>query len=152
MTRSSAVAIVAVLLVSSATEAFAALDRVGSVVFTAVAPAQSEYRNFTGNEISLTARNSDLNCDSVVATFDTGRSRGVFAGQLVRGREVAIGLPNEGSRVIRLDFDCHPTGGLGAVVDIAAGTDQLFADRNAAQLAENTPERGHWYSFLEHLF
>ena len=116
-----------------------------------MAPGQSEYRNFAGNGISLTARNSDLNCDGVVATFDNGRSRGVFAGQLVRGRAVSIALPEQG-RVIRLDFNCHPTGGLGGVIDIAAGTDQLFADKSAAQLAVNMPERGGWLSFLEHLF
>ena len=152
MTRSSAVAIVAVLLVGGTTAAFAALERVGSVVFTTLAPGQSEYRNFAGNGISLTARNSDLNCDGVVAIFDNGRSRGVFAGQLVRGRAVSIALPEQGGRVIRLDFNCHPTGGLGGVIDIAAGTYQLFADKSAAQLAVNMPERGGWLSFLEHLF
>lgn len=152
MTGSGAVAIVAVLLVSGPTAAFAALDRVGSVVFTTLAPGQSEFRNFTGNEISLTARNSDLNCDSVVATFDNGRSRGIFAGHLVRGREVAIGLPQVGARVIRLDFNCRPTGGLGGVVDIAAGSDQLFADKSAAELAVNMPERGGFMSFLQQLF
>src|SRR5207248_4538589 len=150
MIKSSAVAFCAVLLASSSTAAFAALDRIGSVVFTSVAAGQSEYRNFSGNEISLTARNSDLNCDGVVATFDNGRSRGIFAGHLIRGHEVAIALPHEGARVIRLDFNCHPMGGLGGVVDIAAGTDQLFADKSASQLAVNAPERGGWRAFFDH--
>jgi hypothetical protein len=120
-------------------------------VLTSVAPGQSEYRNFSGNEVTLTARNSDINCDSVVVTFDTGRSRGVFAGALPRGREVSVGLPNEG-RVIRIDFSCRPSGGLGGVIDIAGGTNAFFADRTATQLAAATPERGGWRTFLQHLF
>lgn len=141
----------AMLVLGGTTAAVAALERVGSVVLTNVAPGQSEYRNFSGNEITLTARNADISCDSVIATFDTGRSRGVFAGSLPRGREVSIGLPN-GGRVIRMDFNCRPSGALGGVIDIAGGTNQLFADRNAAQLAEATPESGGWRAFLEHLF
>ncbi len=152
MKRAGAVTVVAVLVLESATAAFAALERVGSVVLTSVAPGQSEYRNFSGNEVTFTARNSDINCDSVVATFDNGRSRGVFAGALPRGREVSIGLPENGGSVVRMDFNCRPTGGLGGVIDIAGGTNRLFADRNAGQLAEATPVRGGWRAFLEHLF
>jgi hypothetical protein len=51
-----------------------------------------------------------------------------------------------------MDFNCKPVSGFGGVIDIAAGTDQLFADHNAAQLAEATPERGGWREFLSHLF
>jgi|SRR5579883_1812901 len=141
----------AVILAGGATAAFAALDRVGSVVLTNIAPDQSEYRNFAGNEVSFTARNSDMNCDSVVATFDDGMSRAIFAGHLPIGHEVSVGLPREG-RVVRMDFNCHPDGGLGGVIDIAAGTNQLFADRTAAQLAEATPAHGGWRDFLAHLF
>jgi hypothetical protein len=151
MKRAGAVAVTAVLFLGGATVAFAALERVGSVVLTSVAPGQSEYRNFSGNEVTLTARNADINCDSVVATFDNGRSRGVFAGQLPRARAVSFGLPQIGARVVRMDFNCKPTSGFGGVIDIAAGTDQLFADRNAAQLAEATPEHG-WREFFAHLF
>src|SRR5947209_17749256 len=104
MRRSGAVAVIAILVLGGATAAFAALERVGSVVFTSVAPGQSEYRNFAGNEITLTARNSDLSCDSVVATFENGVARGIFAGQLARGREVSVGLPDRAGRVVRLDF------------------------------------------------
>jgi hypothetical protein len=151
MTKAGAVAVAAVLVFGGATGAFAALERIGSVVLTTVAPGQSEYRNFSGNEVTLTARNADIDCDSVVATFDNGRSRGLFAGQLPRGRQVSVGLPNE-SRVIRMDFNCKPSSGLGGVIDIAGGTNQLFADRSAGQLAEAVPQRGGWRSFLEHLF
>jgi hypothetical protein len=38
------------------------------------------------------------------------------------------------------------------VIDIAGGTNQLFAERSAAKLAEATPERGGWRTFLQHLF
>jgi hypothetical protein len=152
MTRAGALAVIVMLLLGGATVAFATLERVGSVVLTSVAPGQSEYRNFSGNEVTLTARNADISCASVVANFDNGRSRGVFAGQLPRGRAISVGLPATGARVVRMDFNCRPTSGFGAVIDIAGGTEQLFADRNAAQLAEATPEHGGWRQFFAHLF
>jgi hypothetical protein len=152
MTRAGAPAVTAALLLGGATAAFAALERIGSVVLTSVAPGQSEYRNFSGNVVTLTARNADINCDGVVATFDNGRSRGVFAGHLPRGRAISVGLPQAGARVVRMDFNCRPISGFGGVIDIAGGTEQLFADHNAAQLVEATPERGGWREFLTHLF
>ncbi len=152
MARAAAVAVTVLVLVAGGTAAFAALDRVGSVVLTTVAPGQSEYRNFAGNEVSLTARNADINCDSVVATFDSGFSRGIFSGDLPRGRQIMVGLPDRQGRVIRMDFNCKPNGGLGGVIDIAAGTNELFANRNAAQIAEAAPGRGGWRDFISHLF
>jgi hypothetical protein len=152
MMRAGAVAVTAALLMAGPTLGFAALERVGSVVLTPVAPGQSEYRNFAGNEITLTARNSDINCESVVATFDNGRSRSVFAGALARGREISVGLPASQGRVTRLDFNCRPAGGLGGVIDIAGGTNELFGERNAGRLAEAVPARGGWRAFLSHLF
>jgi hypothetical protein len=152
MARAAAVAVTVLVLVAGGTAAFAALERVGSVVLTTVAPGQSEYRNFAGNEVSLTARNSDINCDSVVATFDNGLSRGIFSGDLQRGHQITVGLPEREGRVVRMDFNCKPNGGLGGVIDIAAGTNEMFANRNAAQLAEVTPNRGGWRDFFAHLF
>lgn len=152
MTRAAAVAVTVLVLVAGGTAAFAALDRVGSVVLTTVAPGQSEYRNFTGNEVSLTARNADIDCNSVVATFDNGLSRGIFSGNLPRGRQITVGIPDRQGSVVRMDFNCKPNGALGGVIDIAAGTNELFANRNAAQIAEATPNRGGWRDFLAHLF
>ncbi|MDE2473594.1 MAG: hypothetical protein KGO48_00940 [Alphaproteobacteria bacterium] len=152
MTRAAAATVTVLILVGGVTAAFAALERVGSVVLTTVAPGQSEYRNFTGNEVSLTARNSDINCDSVVATFDNGLSRGIFSGDLQRGHQITVGIPERQGRVVRMDFNCKPNGGLGGVIDIAAGTNVMFANRNAAQLAEVTPDRGGWRDFFAHLF
>ena len=153
MKRAAAATITVLVIVGGVTAAFAALDRVGSVVLTTVAPGQSEYRNFTGNEVSLTARNANLNCDSVVATFDNGLSRGIFSGNLPRGRQMMVGLPDRQGRVIRMDFNCKPDGGsIGGVIDIAAGTNELFANRNAGQLAEAAPSRGGWRDFISHLF
>lgn len=152
MARGAAVAVTVLVLVAGGTAAFAALERVGSVVLTTVAPGQSEYRNFSGNEVSLTARNADINCDSVVATFDNGLSRGIFSGDLPRGRQITVGLPDREGRVVRMDFNCKPNGALGGVIDIAGGTNVLFANRNAAQIAEATPSRGGWRDFFAHLF
>lgn len=152
MTRAAAATVTVLILVGGVTAAFAALERVGSVVLTTVAPGQSEYRNFAGNEVSLTARNSDINCDSVVATFDNGLSRGIFSGDLQRGHQITVGIPERQGRVVRMDFNCKPNGGLGGVIDIAAGTNVMFANHNAPQLAEVTPDRGGWRDFFAHLF
>ena len=152
MSKTGVFAIMVLLVAGRESAAFAALERVGSVVLTSIAPGQSEYRNFSGNEVTLTARNADISCASVVATFDSGRSRGVFAGALPRGREISVGLPQSEGRVVRLDFNCRPADGLGGVIDIAGGTNQLFADRNASQLAEDSPRRGGWREFLARLF
>lgn len=152
MARAKVVAVVAVLLVGGVTAAFAALERVGSVVLTTVAPGQSEYRSFSGNAVSFTARNSDITCDSVVATFANGMSRAVFSGLMPRGREISVGLPEHEGSVLRMDFNCHPSGALDGVIDIAGGSNQVFADRTAAQLAEATPGRGGWREFFANLF
>jgi hypothetical protein len=81
---------------------------------------------FNGNVIGLTARDSDVRCDRVVAKFGNGRTREIFRGELPKGQSVRVDLPP--GMVDSLDFSCPPVESGRGVVDIAADT----PDRNSA--------------------
>ena len=85
--------------------------------------------NFKGYAVGLTARNSDVMCDSVMATFGNGGTREIFHGELPRGQTVTIDLPGSQRSVDRVDFDCRPRDGWRATVDIAADTGRDSNDR-----------------------
>ena len=110
MTRSSTAAVVAAVLASSvAIPAFAAWDRVGSVQFSLRNNHDAmDYARLNGNAVGLTARNSDVTCDRVTATFGNGRTREIFNGELRRGRTVTVDLPGGERNVDRVDFYCRP--------------------------------------------
>jgi len=113
----------AALLASSvAIPAFAALEPVGSVGFSRMDTHDSQTVNVTGDAVTLTARGSDVMCDSVTATFGNGRTREIFRGDLPRGQSVNIDLPGRQRMVERLDFNCRPTERWRARVDVAADT------------------------------
>jgi hypothetical protein len=82
----------------------------------------SQTVNVTGDAVTLTARGSDVMCDSVMATFGNGRTREIFRGDLPRGQSVNIDLPGRQRMVERLDFNCRPTERWRARVDVAADT------------------------------
>ena len=118
----------AVLLSSGTAEpAFASWDRVGSVGFSVADTYESEYRNFAGDALSFKADNANFSCQSVTAIFGDGRSRLVFRGELPRGQDVAVGLPEHQGNVTRLDFNCHPDGNWGGRVEISAGSGEHVA-------------------------
>jgi hypothetical protein len=129
MTRSTAIILAAVLASGAAVPALAAWEPVGSVDFSYRDTHDANLGNFKGTAVGLTARDSDVRCDRVVATFGNGRSREIFRGELPRGRTVAIDLPPGDERSIdRVDFDCHPMDGSRAIVEIAAD-DGGYRDR-----------------------
>ena len=112
----------AALLTVTALPAFAAWDRIGSVDFSRRDTHKVQYGNFGGpiEALALRARGGDLYCDSVTATFGNGRTREVFRGDLVQGREITLDLPGDQRRVERLDLDCRPTDSFKANVAISA--------------------------------
>jgi len=112
----------AALLTVTALPAFAAWDRIGAVDFSRRDTHQVQYGNFGGpvEALGLRARGGDIHCDSVTATFGNGRTREVFRGELIQGREITLDLPGDQRRVERLDFDCEPTDGFKANVAISA--------------------------------
>jgi len=141
------VVLAAVLSSSAAWPASASWERVGSVGFSMSDNHESEYRNFTGGALDLRAQNSDVTCQSVTAVYGNGSSRPVFSGTLPRGRDVAVGLPEPQSNVIRLDFNCHPAGSWGARVNIAAGVGEH------APLQNHVPiQVQEWRQILARLF
>jgi hypothetical protein len=110
----------ALLSCGAAVPALAAWDRVGTVDFSYRDTHDAKLGNFKGYAVGLTAHNSDVMCDSVVATFGNGRTRELFRGELPRGETVTIDLPGSQRSIDRVDFDCRPTEGYRATVDIAA--------------------------------
>jgi hypothetical protein len=119
MTRFGVVLASALLAGSVAVPAFAAWEPVGSVDFTYRDSHDAKLGNFRGDAVGLTARGSDVVCDSVTATFGNGRTREIFSGELPRGETVTIDLPGRERSIDRVDFNCHPTDRWRARVDIA---------------------------------
>jgi hypothetical protein len=129
MRRSSAIIFAALLASGAAVPAFAAWEPVGSVDFSYRDTHDATLGNFKGTAVGLTARDSDVRCDRVTATFGNGRSREIFRGELPQGRTVSIHLPPGDQRSIdRVDFDCRPLEGGRARVDIASD-DGGYRDR-----------------------
>jgi hypothetical protein len=122
MKRCHLLALSAVLSAAVAAPAMAAWDRIGSVDFSPRNNHDTQYGNFGGSveALALQARNSDVRCSSVIATFGNGRTRQVFRGELPRGQNVTVDLPGRERLVKRLDFDCRSSSQRGATVDIAA--------------------------------
>jgi len=119
----------AILVSSVAVPAWAAWDRIGSVDFSVRDNTDVQYGNFGGRveSLALIARNSDVNCRDVTATFGNGETQQVFRGFLQRGRNVQVTLPN-GRMIRRLDFNCRPTDRGRATVDIAADVGRYQAE------------------------
>ncbi len=102
----------------AAIPAFAAWERIGSLDVAAGKTEQFNMENFKGNVIGLTARESDIMCDRVTATFDNGEMRPVFKGKLPKGLSVRVDLPP--GAVERVNFECHGVTGSKATIDLAA--------------------------------
>ncbi|HXJ00299.1 MAG TPA: hypothetical protein VNH44_03700 [Micropepsaceae bacterium] len=120
MKRATIFALTALLCTSAAAPSFAAMERLGWVDFSQRDTHDSRLGNFKADSMALIARDSDVRCDSVVATFGDGRTREIFRGELLQGEPMRIGLPQRS--VDRVDFDCHPTDRGRASVEIAADT------------------------------
>ena len=119
----------AALLCTAAVPAFADWDHLGTVTFSMRDNHDSAYANFRGDQVALTARNSDVNCRDVEATFGNGRTRTVWRGMLRAGETVNIDLPGDVRNVQQLDFDCRPMDRWRASVDVAANMDRGFFGR-----------------------
>ena len=117
MTRARTIVLATVLTIA-AVPAFAIWERIGSLNVAAGKTEQFNMENFKGNVIGLTARDSDVMCDRVTATFDNGDMRPIFKGKLPKGLSVRVDLPP--GAVEKVDFDCHPVMGGQGTVDLAA--------------------------------
>jgi hypothetical protein len=133
MRRSRTMLLAAALTMTAAVPALAAWDRIGSI---AISPGDrvTTYREFGGRMESLnfTARDSDVECRDVTATFGNGATRSVFRGFLERGRPLTVDLPGRERMVTNLTFDCHAQDYPGATLDIAADIGRYRADWRAS--------------------
>jgi hypothetical protein len=116
--RKATLAFTALLCTVAAAPSFAALERLGWVDFSQRETHDAKLGNFKAESMALIARDSDVLCDHVIATFGDGREREIFRGALPEGETVRIHLPQ--SSVDRVDFDCRPADSYRASVDIAA--------------------------------
>jgi hypothetical protein len=110
--------VLATVLAATAVPASAAWERIGSLNVAAGQTEQFNMENFKGNVIGLTARESDIICDRVTATFDNGDMRPIFKGKLPKGLSVRVDLPP--GAVERVNFECHPAANGRATIDLAA--------------------------------
>ena len=123
-------ALATVLLSGMAAPALADWDRIGSVDFSFRDNRDTQYGNFGGRveALALRARNSDVTCRDVTATFGNGSRSEVFHGFLPRGRNVTVDLPGNSRMIRRLDFNCRAMDRNGGTVEIAADVGRYQAE------------------------
>jgi hypothetical protein len=106
-------------------------DRIGSVDFSFRPDHEVEYGRFGGRveRLSFLARNADVRCNRVTATYANGRTSEIYRGTLRQGRSVVVDVPGQSRRINRIDFDCRSLERRQqARVDIAADIGQYRAE------------------------
>lgn len=105
-------------------------DRIGSVDFSFRPDHEVAYGRFGGRieALSFRARNGNVMCDSVTATFGNGRTREIYRGPLRRNRDVVVDLPGQRRAIRRIDFQCRSMAPRVTRVDIAADIGQYRAE------------------------
>jgi len=120
-------------------------DRIGSVDFTFRPDHETEYGNFGGRveRLSFMARNANVRCQRVTATYRNGRTSEIYRGSLQRGRSVVVDIPGRSQMIRRIDFDCRSLERRGqARVDIAADIGQYRAEENGVSIDASTQMPG----------
>jgi len=102
--------------------ATAALGPLRSAEVSAINQHDVEHLQILSDQLLLTARNADVMCSSVIATFGNGRTREIFRGYLSRDEATTVGLPGGERMVDRLEFNCTPLERGHASIDVAADT------------------------------
>lgn len=105
-------------------------DRIGSVDFSFRRDRETEYGNFGGpvERLSLRARNGNVRCTNVTATFNNGQTTRLYRGTLTRGRDVVVDIPGQSRMIRRIDFNCRSLERRDTTVDIAADIGRYRAD------------------------
>lgn len=105
-------------------------DRIGSVEFSFRPDRETEYGNFGGRveRLSLRARNGDVRCQTITATFNNGQTARLYRGTLTRGRDVMLDIPGQSRQIRRIDFNCRSLERRDTTVDIAADIGRYRAD------------------------
>jgi len=106
-------------------------DRIGSVTFSFRPDRETEYGRFGGRveRLSFQARNADVRCNRVTATYANGRTSEIYRGRLQQGRSVVVDIPGRSQMIRRIDFNCRSLERREpARVDIAADIGQYRAE------------------------
>jgi hypothetical protein len=105
-------------------------DRIGSVDFSFRRDRETEYGNFGGSveRLAFRARNGDVRCRSVTATFNNGRTQRLYRGVMSRGRDVVVDIPGQRRMIRRIDFDCRSLERRETTVDISADIGRYRAE------------------------
>jgi len=104
--------------------------RVGTVEFNTVRENDARFTSFGGSVegIRLEARDADVRCRDVRATFMNGRSVSLFEGTIPRHQPVVLDLPG-GDRAVRsLEFFCRGTSTRANRVDVAVDLGRYQAE------------------------
>jgi hypothetical protein len=130
MKRSRIAALAAVFCCGFAASAFADWAKLGSVDVSYGVDHDTAYTRFGGgiDRLQLDARNGDVVCRTVRATFASGMTREIFSGPLRMGQPKNIDLPGDSAHVRKLDFTCrgfsHGATGININADITTYRDE----------------------------
>ena len=53
------------------------------------------------------ARNADVRCTRITATYNNGRTSELYRGRMRQGRDVVVDIPGQSQMIRRIDFDCR---------------------------------------------
>jgi hypothetical protein len=123
MTRlSQSLLLATALSFGMAMPAMADWDRIGGVDVSHSRDRDVVYSRFGGgvDRLRFDARESDVNCRSVKATFRNGRTREIFHGRIRAGRFAVIDLPGDNRHIRKISFNCRAGSVHGATIAIMA--------------------------------
>lgn len=105
-----------------AAPAMADWDRIGGVDVSHHRDHDVTYTRFGGgvDRLRLDAHESDVHCRNVSATFNNGRTRQIFRGNIRAGRSAVIDLPGDNRHIRKISFDCRAGSRHGATIAIMA--------------------------------
>jgi hypothetical protein len=122
MTRTSLLGITAVMALAVALPAQAEWVRLGSVHVEHGRDRDSTYSQFAGpvENLTFTARGSDMWCRDVVAHYGNGKRERLYSGKLYKDQSVDTDVQGHQRRIERLTMNCSASNRRGGEIHIGA--------------------------------
>ncbi len=122
MRRSILLALASVLAASVCYPALADWDKIGTYDIGYGPDRESHSPDFGGpvERLRFTARDGDVQCAYIRATFGNGQTRDLFTGRLRQGEDNNVDLPGDRRDVSRISFNCHAFSRSGARIEMSA--------------------------------
>lgn len=122
MRKSALLALSAALLTGISLPALADWDRIGSYDISYGPDRESHSPDFGGpvERLRFTAREGDVRCAYIRATFGNGNTWDLYSGELRQGVDKVVDLPGDKREVTRIGFNCHAFSRGGAHLEVAA--------------------------------